>query len=122
VNPMRIRRLCLALLAATVLAACGGNGTGDVNQLSVQGTDTFRFEPATITTSLGRATDISLVNVGALEHALVIDEFDYRLGPIAGGQTTNQTFSPNLAGSFVFYCDVPGHREAGMEGTLVVNP
>jgi plastocyanin len=39
--------------------------------------------------------------------------------PAAGGTQTLQV--PNLApGKFIFYCTVPGHREAGMEGNLTV--
>jgi plastocyanin len=39
--------------------------------------------------------------------------------PAAGGKQTLQV--PNLApGKYVFYCTVPGHREAGMEGNLTV--
>jgi plastocyanin len=39
--------------------------------------------------------------------------------PAAGGKQTLQL--PDLApGKYVFYCTVPGHREAGMEGDLTV--
>jgi plastocyanin len=39
--------------------------------------------------------------------------------PAAGGTQTLQV--PNLApGKYIFYCTVPGHREAGMEGNLTV--
>jgi plastocyanin len=39
--------------------------------------------------------------------------------PAAGGTQTLQI--PNLApGKYIFYCTVPGHREAGMEGNLTV--
>jgi plastocyanin len=39
--------------------------------------------------------------------------------PAAGGTQTLQI--PNLApGKYIFYCTVPGHREAGMEGDLTV--
>jgi plastocyanin len=39
--------------------------------------------------------------------------------PAAGGTQTLQV--PNLApGKYIFYCTVPGHKEAGMEGNLTV--
>ncbi len=36
------------------------------------------------------------------------------------GQTAEVTFVPGQAGEFTFYCSVPGHRQAGMEGRLIV--
>jgi len=38
----------------------------------------------------------------------------------AAGETVTVTFTPTEPGTYEFYCTVPGHREAGMIGTLVV--
>jgi plastocyanin len=36
------------------------------------------------------------------------------------GQEETSTSANLKAGTYTFYCSVPGHREAGMEGTLTV--
>lgn len=37
------------------------------------------------------------------------------------GQTARADFGPLEAGVYEFYCSVPGHREAGMKGRLIVH-
>ena len=46
-------------------------------------------------------------------------EDDFKLEVSRGGDTDDGTIELE-AGDYVFYCDVPGHRAAGMEGTLTV--
>jgi uncharacterized cupredoxin-like copper-binding protein len=41
----------------------------------------------------------------------------------ANGQTNQLEFTPTAAGTYEFWCTVPGHKEAGMIGKLIVgNP
>lgn len=39
---------------------------------------------------------------------------------VAAGKTGEVTFTPTEAGTYSFYCTVQGHKEAGMQGQLVV--
>jgi plastocyanin len=117
-------KLALSLIAVALLVGCGGGGRGGsgAQDVTVQGLDSFAFDPATLTASVGQAVNVVFENVGVLEHNFVIDELNVRLGPIQGGQENSGSFTPGAAGSYTYYCDVPGHREAGMVGTLTVNP
>lgn len=39
---------------------------------------------------------------------------------MAAGETKTLTFNSGAAGEYEFYCSIPGHREAGMVGKLIV--
>ena len=38
------------------------------------------------------------------------------------GKPALALFTPTTPGTYTFYCHIPGHREAGMVGTLIVGP
>jgi nitrite reductase (NO-forming) len=67
---------------------------------------------------------VTLENKGQAEHNIFIEganegsatDKDMTTQP---GQSTTGTFNL-FAGEYTFYCTVPGHRQAGMEGTLTV--
>jgi plastocyanin len=67
------------------------------------------------------AVTINFTNAAPLEHNLTIAEGSKVLGATptftGGARTLTLTLKP---GTYTFYCTVPGHRQAGMEGTLSV--
>ena len=88
--------------------------------LTVEGGEWY-FEPETIKVKKGQEVTITFENVGSYSHNLKIGQFDVTSETIGGnGKTTSFTFKADEAGEFPFWCAVPGHRSAGMEGTLIV--
>ncbi|MGO9489866.1 MAG: plastocyanin/azurin family copper-binding protein [Solirubrobacteraceae bacterium] len=65
---------------------------------------------------------IAMTNMSPLEHNLTIAQGTTVLGAtptfIGGTKTLTLKLKP---GVYTFYCSVPGHRQAGMEGTLTVS-
>ncbi|MEK6857029.1 MAG: cupredoxin domain-containing protein, partial [Nanoarchaeota archaeon] len=76
------------------------------------------FDPKIITVKKGQKVDLSIKNIDIV-HAFDIDEFGVHLA-LLNGKTTNASFVADKAGEFAFYCNVPGHTEAGMKGKLIV--
>lgn len=67
----------------------------------------------------GDIVKVTLINGDGVEHDLVI------FGRMAEhvkekGEATHLVFRADEAGEYSYYCAVPGHREAGMEGLLIV--
>jgi plastocyanin len=86
--------------------------------LTVTAGDLF-FEPAALDAAPGTVT-IELVNQGSAQHTFVIEEAgDTTVADAAAGETATGSIDLE-AGTYTIYCDVPGHREGGMEGTLTV--
>ena len=78
----------------------------------------FLFIPDVIEVKTGEKAKLHIRSSG--DHTFVINELGVNVQTPAG-KTTTVEFTPNQKGAFKYYCSIPGHREAGMEGTLVVN-
>jgi plastocyanin len=78
------------------------------------------FEPSKLTANAGTVT-IQYDNPSPVDHSVAIEAGGETLAESEIGTETTLTATADLEpGEFIFYCTVPGHREAGMEGTLAV--
>ena len=76
------------------------------------------FDPKELTIPANTPVTISLPNVGAAPHDFSIDALKISV-PVEPGDTGSVTINAP-AGTYEYYCNVPGHKEAGMVGTLIV--
>jgi uncharacterized cupredoxin-like copper-binding protein len=129
----RWMRLGGALAGLALVAACAGGGGAQPKptapaagqSVTLRTLDTFRFEPATFTVRAGTPVSLTLDNSRqALIHDFTIDSLDGQRVHIVvnPGQRTTGQFTANTPGTYQFYCWQPGHREAGMVGTMTVTP
>lgn len=142
---MKTRLMTLAAvavlgLAALALAACGGSDDSSSTAAETSATETstsagggetvsFEADPSgqlayvetDVTAKAGNDT-IEFDNPSSTGHDVVIE--DESGGEVAKTDvitdSTTTTTADLQAGTYTFYCSVPGHREAGMEGTLTV--
>lgn len=99
-----------------------GENAGDAaasNQFTVESYDIY-FVPTEIDVPSDTEVTILLPNLGAAAHNFSIDALDISVD-IAAGATEEVTFTAP-EGEYEYYCNVPGHKEAGMIGTLISRP
>lgn len=75
------------------------------------------FDPSEVHIKAGKVKFI-LPNEGAAPHDFSIDELNISVALAPGATETVEADIP--AGTYTYYCNIPGHKEAGMVGTLVV--
>lgn len=92
----------------------GGTSGGDVQLHASIGAG---FSPSTLQVAAGKVT-VRFVNDEAIAHDFTVDELDISVPLGADESTEFELDAP--AGTYAFYCSIPGHRQAGMEGTLTV--
>jgi plastocyanin len=137
------------LLAALALVACGGGsdttgeesapapettqesegekeaegGTADASTLEFEADPSGNLAYATdeVTGEAGKVT-VNFTNQSPVPHDVAIE--DEAGETIAATETTAEGTDSTTAelepGTYTYYCTVPGHRQAGMEGTLTV--
>lgn len=137
-NGYRLIIVLSAVLTATVaLTACGGSsdssagkdtaseaaapvttaGASSKVDLAVDPDGQLRYVPSSAAATVG-SVGISLANTSGLPHNVAIKGTDFKTKVVSTG---TETATADLkAGSYTYYCQVPGHEAAGMVGTLTV--
>jgi plastocyanin len=123
----------LVTLAGLLAAGCGGGGGGGGSNsvtvtapagggpapVTVEAHDVF-FSPKTINAPAGKL-EIHYVEQGSQQHTLVIEGvsgFKLDVGP--GNKSATGTVDLK-AGTYTFYCTIPGHRAQGMQGSITAS-
>jgi plastocyanin len=136
---------CMAVVAALGLAACGGSsddnsdstaaatppattaggggggGGGSTVDISTPSGSDLAFDQKDVSAKSGTVT-IDFDNKQPIPHDVKVeDSSGQELGGTELTSSGTTTGTVDLQpGTYTFFCDVPGHREAGMEGTLTV--
>jgi uncharacterized cupredoxin-like copper-binding protein len=97
------------------------NAASTTLKLAANPAGQLSYDTKQLSAKAGKVT-IDFSNSSPLEHDVAIAQ-----GSSVAGQTPvftggSKTLTLNLKpGTYTFYCTVPGHRQAGMEGTLTVS-
>jgi nitrite reductase (NO-forming) len=69
----------------------------------------------------GDVVQVSLVNNDGIEHDVVFPEFKAGTDRVnRKGASSVTVFRADQSGEYAYFCSLPGHRQAGMEGKIVV--
>jgi uncharacterized cupredoxin-like copper-binding protein len=90
-------------------------------QLAANPAGQLAYETKQLTAKAGTVT-VQLTNKSPIEHDVAIAQGSTVLGqtPVFTGGSKSVTVKLK-PGTYKFFCTVPGHRQAGMEGTLTVS-
>lgn len=132
-----MKRIILVFVVSAIallLVACGGSEpeAPPPVTVTVEGLDTFQFNPATLSAPAGAQVNLTFKNGGGLEHnfvmvagdtdTLTVTEADafggINVGTVSAGGEKVYTFTAPAAGTYKYVCTIPGHAAGGMVGTF----
>jgi uncharacterized cupredoxin-like copper-binding protein len=104
----------------TTAGGAGSSGSGETLNISADPGGKLAFDKKSLTAKAGKVT-ITMANPSQLPHGVGVDGNGVdKVGQVVqkgGTSTVTLTLKP---GKYEFFCPVPGHKEAGMKGTLTV--
>jgi nitrite reductase (NO-forming) len=99
-----------------------GIADGRMVYIGVGGAIDGKVNPV-LTAAEGQVVQLTLINGEGAEHDIVFPDQDAKSPRVTGkGASTTIAFRAAKSGDFTYYCGVPGHRLAGMEGQFIVTP
>jgi uncharacterized cupredoxin-like copper-binding protein len=123
-------------VAAVALAGCGSSSSTTTKsatksvtlstsgahavKLSADPSGALKFNTTTLSAKAGTVT-ITMNNPSSVQHGIAVEGNGVsKDGKIVGQGGTSVLAVQLKAGKYTFFCPVPGHRQAGMQGTLTV--
>ena len=122
--------VALVLSAGALIVASGSSGGGEAPTAAASASavdapgevsvdiDEMDVRPGDLTVAAGGSVEV--VNVGAIPHDLVVEGADVGTPMLDPGEAHTFATGELEPGTYTVICTVPGHRDAGMEGTLTV--
>jgi len=99
----------------------GGGGGGSTVDISTPSGSDLAFNQKRVSAKAGSVT-IDFDNVQSLQHDVKVEDSSGQ--EIGGTDLVSSGTAPATVavqpGTYTFFCSVPGHREAGIQGTLTV--
>ncbi len=119
---MRFIPLALAIALAASALACQGEAGREIAITAGERPDgSMYYEPAQVQVRPGEKVTFVITNRGSQDHEFESDEAGIEEVVVPAGRTRRVHWqAPSRPQTFPAYCDLPGHREAGMELTIVV--
>ncbi len=137
-----LKLFSLFMILAVLLAACASatkNTNNDSNSKTVEyslkaalldgkmafvgdGGGIDGIQNPVLSANTGDTIKVTLTSGDGTEHDISFPDFNATSEHVVGkGSSTTLTFLVDKGGSFVYFCTLPGHREAGMEGKFEVS-
>lgn len=139
-NYLRAERPQAPAWVASILAAIGALGLGAIivaalpqpalgvevqpealMRLPAISSKDFKFDKTEMRVKVGDTITVRMENVDKGPHSLDVDELGLH-APMPSGKTSLAIFKADAPGQYTFYCAIGTHRQAGMVGTLIVEP
>ena len=129
--------ITLILLLAVLATACGNGSAAKAEAVSYTlttnlidgrmvfigvGGDIDGLINPTLKAKVGDEMEIHLSSGEGVEHNIAFPDFNASSGHVSSQvKSTTLKFTVDKGGSFVYFCELPGHRQAGMEGKFEVS-
>ncbi len=99
-----------------------GIAEGKMVFLGVGGSIDGKANPI-LTAAEGQIVQLTLINGEGTEHDIVFPDQNAKSPRVNGkGASTTIVFRATKSGDFIYFCSVPGHQLAGMQGQFLVTP
>ena len=97
-----------------------GIAEGRMVYIGVGGAIDGKVNPV-LTAAEGQVVQLTLINGEGAEHDIVFPDQDARSPRVTGkGASTTIAFRATKSGDYIYFCSVPGHQLAGMQGQFIV--